>query len=319
MKSTLLKMNSTCTKAYLALLVVYLVWGTTMGAIHIGVETIHPALLVCLRFTVAGLLLLLYCFSRGERLPDNRSLFRDCMVGFLLFVGGNSAVSWALQYVPTGLAGALVATNPFWMVALSAVTPPHEHVRPLDWIGLVIGFMGMLVLLSPELLAPQQISPVYWISIIGLLVMVFFWAAGTVYARKTETRSSLLMSLGIQNLFSGVLLIPVCGLTPHALDFTPSTGSLMALIYLILMGTILATSCYLFLLKHLTITVAGTFAYVTPVITVIFGWLFLGESLTSTTMLGTGIIIAGVLMIQLFSQKPAVRTTPCETPREAHA
>jgi drug/metabolite transporter (DMT)-like permease len=285
-------------KAYGALFVVYLVWGTTMAAMHVGVESIPPALLACARFTLSGLLLVGVCSLLGHSWPRLDELKQHALVGFLLFFGGNSISCWALQYIPTGLGGMLVATMPFWMVGLSTLGAARERVMPLTLVGLLIGFVGMVILLSPQWIAPQAVSPMFWPSIGGMLVLCFFWSAGSLVARRLQSRTSLLMGLGVQNLFAGLMLLPFSLAAGDFNALQPTAASLSALLYLIFFGTILATPCYYYVLRSMPVSVASTFAYVTPIITVLFGWLAFGEALSWSTLAGSAVILAGVLLVQ---------------------
>ena len=298
-------------KAFAALMVVYLVWGTTMGAMHFGVETIPPALLACSRFIIAGVIMLLVCRLQGERWPSRSEWRFHALVGFLLFFGGNALSGWALQYISTGLGGMIIATTPFWMIGLSALTQspdkPREKIQPGILVAFGLGFLGMAVLLSPQLLSPVNVTPLFWLSILALLVMCFFWSAGSLVARRQASGQSIFMSLGAQNLAAGLMLLPVCWATGSFENVTPSLSSLTGLVYLIFFGTILTTPCYYYVLNTLPVSVASTFAYVNPVITVLFGWWFLGESLLNTTLAGSALIVAAVVLVQWLSRPSAKR------------
>jgi drug/metabolite transporter (DMT)-like permease len=303
-------------KAYGALLAVYLIWGTTLGSIHIGVADLPWAVLPCLRFTLAGLLLLIICILRGERFPHREDLKRHFTGGALLFFGGNSIVCWAVKHMSTGLGGLLVATTPFWMVWLSSLFPPREKVSSASLLGILIGFLGMIVLLWPQLSHGLSTPTVFWASVLASLANTFFWSVGSVYVRKNPTpQSSLLMTVAFQNLAGGLLLMPVCWLTVpdwSVVHLTHTTW--MALSYLILVGTAIATPCYLYVLHQLPVSVSSTFAYVTPVLTVFFGWLFLKESLTPLTLFGMAIILTGVIVVQWVNQMQAARPAPVDPP-----
>lgn len=292
-------------KPFLALFVVYIVWGTTLGAIHIGVETIHPALLACVRFLTAGLLLLAFCLIRGEKWPAWADVKRHCIVGFLLFFLGHAVTYWAMQHITTGLAGTLTATNPFWMIWLASLMPPREKVHPMALAGVSIGFVGMIILLSPQLFLPVKLSPYFWPSVIAIILMAFFWCLGSIYARKVPVNTSLFMGVALQNVFAGALLLPVCYRFSAFTAVHASAASLQALAYLVFIGTILATSCYLYVLEKLPVPMVSTIAYVTPVITIAFGCLVLHEPMTWTIALGTAVILTGVFLVQWVNQKQA--------------
>ncbi len=291
-------------KPYLALIAVYVIWGTTTGAIRMGVDTIPSAVLPCARFLLAGGLLTAFCLLKGERLPTVRDLKIHAIVGFLLFFAGNSIVCWTVKYMTTGFGSVLVATTPLWMTLLSALLPPREKIPFLSLVGILIGFIGMLILLSPQLTHLDHTSGVFWLCMAGLAVMTFCWALGSIYARKHPVEDSLLMSVGIQNVLAGLLLIPVCFWTvPDWSAVHPSGWSMGCLLYLVVLGTMTATPCYLYILQTLPVSVSSTFAYVTPVLTVIFGWLFLQEAISDTMLLGACVILAGVALVQLMNRR----------------
>lgn len=291
-------------KPYLALLTVYLIWGTTAGFIRLGVDTFPSALLPCLRFNLAGIALIVFCLLKGEAFPKLADLKVHMIVGLLLFFGGNSIVCWTVKYLTTGFGGILVATTPLWMVWLSSVLPPREKIPGLSLVGICIGFIGMAILLSPQLTHLDHTSITFWLCIIGLLIMTFCWSYGSIYARKHATATSLLMSVGLQNLFAGLALIPVCIATiPHWNAIHPSNTSVFALGYLVFLGTITATPCYLYVVQTMPVSVSSTFAYVTPVITLIFGHLFLSEPVTRTMILGAAVILAGVILVQYINRQ----------------
>lgn len=298
-------------KPYAALLTVYLIWGTTAGVIRLGVDTIPPAVLPCLRFLLAGLLLTSYCLLKGEPLPNREDFKVHTIIGMLLFFGGNSIVCWTVQHVATSFSGVLVATTPFWMVWLSSLMPPREKIPLLSLIGIVIGFIGMIILLSPQLTHMGATSPVFWWCIGGLMLMSFSWALGSIYARKHTTSSSLLMSVGVQNLVAGVALIPVCMATiDNWQAIHPSMTSLVSLAYLVLFGTVTATPCYLYVVKTMPVSISSTFAYVSPVIAMFFGGIFLDEPITRNMIVGAAVILSGVILVQYINMKKTALQNP---------
>ncbi len=308
-------------KAYAALFTVYLIWGTTLASMHIGVETIPVLLLPPIRFLMAGFLLVGFSLLRGEKLPSPLEIRNHFIIGLLLFIGGNTVVTWALQYVSTGMAGLLVATTPFCMVTLSALIPPREKISTGAMSGILLGFSGMIILLWPQLTHPMKVNFHFWLAVVAMLSTTFFWSLGSILVRKLPTRSSLLMSVGMQNLLAGLTLTPVAvALTPQ-LAFTPSPKSVAALCYLVLFGTITATPCYLYVMRHLSVSVASTFAYVTPVVTVIVGALLLDEKITPLTALGAVVILSGVAVVQYMNhrqgiEKPAPEAEPLPEPEQ---
>ncbi len=286
-------------KDSLALMVVYAVWSTTFFAIHVGVETFPAQTFACARFLLTGILLLPWCFWGEGKRPNWATIKTHCLIGLLLWVMGNAVVCWAAKAIPTGLGAMLIAVTPFWMTWLSQFIPPKAKVRPLTWLGLFLGFAGLVILLSPKLGHPTDFSHVFWLSVASLIVMSFFWALGSLLARQVNTgESSILMGVGLQNLFAGLCLLPLCFILPGSFNFHPSGASILSLLYLSVVSSILTNYCYMLVLQRFPVSVAGTFAYVTPPISVMIGALFLHETITSSFMSGSLFILLGVMVIQ---------------------
>ncbi|MBX2861069.1 MAG: EamA family transporter [Vampirovibrio sp.] len=283
-------------KAYLALITVCIAWGTTFPAMHIGLEFLTPDVLSAQRFTLAGLILLAICAVRREPLPSKISVKRNFIIGTLLLFIGNAATCWALQYIPTGLAAAIVAMNPFWMVFLAVVFPPRERVTLIGVTGLVIGFTGMMILLSPQLSQSTtgNVSPMFWFAIGTQLLTGLSWSIGTVYSKKAPAQASVMMANGMQNLFSGVMLIPVCFLFNHNPFIMPSAPGAMSVLYLIVVGTLIGLNCYLYMMERLPVTAASTFAYITPIVTTIVGAVVLKEVVGWPQAIGMAVVLTGV-------------------------
>lgn len=308
-------------KAYGCLLVVYLVWGTTMGAMHVGVATIPPALMIVLRFVIAGGLLVTWCRLRGEAWPSWVENRQHAVIGLLLFTAGNAVTVWAVQYIPTSLGAVLVSTTPFWMIGLASlpVFKTRERLALSALIGIALGFSGIVILLWPQLQAEIQasrlsahLSPVEWLSVVAILSTSMFWSVGSLYKKRLALTTSVLMGLGLQNLWAALgilpfLLIELKGVSAGLPGVLAAVSPLswMALGYLIVFGTIIATPCYFYILKHLPVPVVSTFAYVTPMITILVGWRILGEPLTSTMLLGASVIFLGVILVQISQVQPA--------------
>ncbi|MEB3286933.1 MAG: EamA family transporter [Vampirovibrionales bacterium] len=322
-------------KALMALCAVYLIWGTTMAAMRFGVETIPPGVFAFSRYLLVTLLLLSYCISKKEAWPTPGEIKRHVFSGVCLFFVGNATAIWAMQYLPTVLGGALTATTPFWMIGLAALkigdahTP--ERISRVSAMGLGLGFIGIITILAPQLLQlfnasnPKNavLDPLAMLAILAMLISTASWALGSWHAKRTPTKNSVWMEVGIQNLSATILMLPFC--LPDLISLAhPSGGfngagvtplSVASLLYLVLAGTILAMPCYLYVLHHLPISVTSTFAYVCPIITMLIGYSFLGEALSPTMAFGSGMILLGVILVQVFQKKrrlkgPLIAPTP---------
>ena len=225
--------------------------------------------------------------------------------GFLLFLG-NTIPCWALQFVPTGIAASVVATNPFWMLMMAAFIPPRESISFRGLFGLVVGFTGLVILLSPKLMEPFHLSQWFWAGVAGLTVASLCWSFGSIISRKVPAKTSLIMSAALQNIAASAFLLPTTllfGQNPLMMGTFESTFSIG---YLIVVGTLLGLSSYLYVMDNLSVPVASTFAFVTPVVTTFVGWWLLKETVTPQIAWGISTIILGVVIVQM-AQMPGIQ------------
>ena len=274
---------------------VYIFWGSTYLAIRVGVETIPPAVMVGLRFLPAGLLLLPVARALGQPLAvsarDLRVLF---LIGLLLLVGGNGAVVWAEQYVASGLAALLVATIPLWMALLEGLLPGGSRLTASAATGLGLGFAGVAVLLWPKL---QEVQGADLWGEAALLFAALSWAVGSIWSRRAGLAVPPLVATAWQMLLAGAFMT-VVSLATGQLAHARWTGpAVTAMGYLIVFGSCLGLSAYIWLLRNAPIASVSTYAYVNPVIAVLLGWLILDEPLTPAILVGTLIIAGSVVLV----------------------
>lgn len=280
-----------------ALGLVYLIWGSTYLAIRVGVRTIPPLLMASVRHTIAGAILLAWSIRRGDRAADRlgRPQWRTAIiVGGLLLLGGNGGVSWAEQRIPSGIAALVVATVALWM-ALIARAMLGERIRWPVALGLTIGFGGLWILVAPA--RGHRLDPA---GVATLLLAALAWAVGSVYARRAPLPSRPLVGAAMELLAGGAWL-GIAGIAGGEISrMHPSRisgESLAALAYLIMFGSIVAFSAYIWLLHSTRTSLVSTYAYVNPIVAVLLGWALLGEQVTSRTFIGGGVIVAGVALI----------------------
>lgn len=284
--------------ALTAFAIVCIVWGTTYLAIRVAVETIPPLLIIAIRFTIAGLVMLAIARWRGERIPRRgATLMNLAVIGFLMVALGNLSVVWAEQWVPSGLAALFVATAPFWMAVLEMFRTGGERVGVRGALGLLIGFAGVAMLVTPKG-AGGAYDVHFVIGALAIQVGSFAWQLGSLRGKYYLRDVPLLMSASLQMLFGGLIVGVVALLMgePSRMTFTPLT--LAALAYLTTFGSIIAYSAYVYALAHLRTSQSSLYAYVNPVVAVILGWLILHESLTWVSVLAMCIILAGVALVQ---------------------
>lgn len=282
---------------WLALAAVYLVWGSTYLAIRVAIQTLPPFLMAGVRFIVAGSVLYLWARLRGDARgePVRRVHWVAAfIVGGALLLGGNGGVVWAEQHVESGLTALIIATAPMWMVGIDRVAY-KENLEPQAVAGIAIGFVGLVLLIWP--FGAGRVDPA------GAAVLVFAafsWSAGSLYSRRASLPAKPRLSTSMQMLAGGVLL-GAAGLVagePAKLDLAGvSMESAAAFVYLILFGSLVGFSAYVWLLKVAKTSLVSTYAYVNPVVAVILGKLILDEAVTPRMIAAGAVILFGVALI----------------------
>lgn len=295
-------------KTYLAFAIIYLVWGSTFLAIRVGVREVPPFLLAGMRFVVAGLALYLWMLAQGERSPTARQWLSVVLLAVLIFVGDYGLVFWAEQSVPSGLAAVMLATIPLFM-ALSEITLlGTQRLTTRLAAALLIGICGVAVLVSRSLNLGG--APIDRKGAAALILAALCWSLASALTRKLELPSSKVMSSGAQMLTGGILLTIVAGAFGEFHNFHASAVSRtawLALAYLIVAGSIIAFTAYVWLIHHESPTKVGTYAYVNPVVAVLLGYFLGGEPLGMRTVLGTMCVLASVVLITTApAKKPLV-------------
>ena len=295
-------------RAWLALAIVYVVWGSTYLGIDLAVRTMPPFLMAAVRFLIAGPLLYAWAIRRGDRAerPTARQWLSAVLIALPMLTIANSAVGWAEQTIDTGTAALIIASAPLWMALLDRLFYAQRVARGVV-AGLAVGFGGVALLV-----APGGASGAGSAAAIVLVVTSLAWSVGSLYSRQADLPRSPLVSAAMQMTVGGVMLLPVAAVTGELNDFDPTAVSLeswLGLAYLIVFGSIVAYSAYTWLLREVPISIAGTYAYVNPVVAVLLGTLVLGEPPTWQTLVGGGIILAAVALI-VRTPKPRAAPEP---------
>ena len=284
--------------AYGAWAAVCFFWGTTYLAIRVGLETMTPMLFAGLRFLIAGgVLFFVMSRQRNARLPQGREWLHLAFVGLLLLGVGNGAVVWAEQWVPSGMASLLVATSPFWVVALEKFRKDGERVGVRGVVGMLVGFAGLGLLLAPQLF-DASVSAYLLLGALAIQVGCVAWTAGSVYAKHRPVGVAPLMGAAVQMLIAGVVLTLFGTFLGEWGEMRFSTRSAGALAYLVVFGSIVAYSAYTYALQKLPLSLVSTYSYVNPVIAVLLGWLVLAEPLDWRVGAATAIILLGVALLK---------------------
>ncbi len=284
--------------AYGAWAAVCFFWGTTYLAISVGLESFQPMLFAGLRFLVAGgLLFFVMSRQRNARLPVGREWLDLGVVGLALLGVGNGAVVWAEQWVPSGMAALLVATSPFWAAALERLQKDGEQIGVRGLIGMAVGFGGLALLVGPQLFG-ANLNGKYLAGVIVIQVGCFFWQAGSVYAKRRPTGVAPMMGSAIQMLWAGVILTLVGTLAGEWGGMRFSARSMGALMYLIVFGSIVAYSAYMYAIQKLPISLVSTYSYFNPLVALVLGWLVLSEPLGWREGVLGLVILLGVALVQ---------------------
>jgi drug/metabolite transporter (DMT)-like permease len=295
------------TKTLLAFAIIYFVWGSTFLAIRIGVLVVPPFLFAAMRFLAAGLVLYGWVRIKGERNPNARQWLSILLLAALIFVCDYGLLFWAEQRVPSGVAAVMLATIPAFMALAEIVLLRTQRLTASLAAALVIGMCGVAVLVSRSLNLGG--APIDRKGAAALIFGAMSWSVASALTRKLPLPASKAMSSGAQMLAGGVLLTLAAAARGELRNFHPSAvpfEAWLALLYLIVAGSIVGFTAYLWLLHHESPTKVGTYAYVNPVVAVLLGYFAGGEPLGPRTIVGTLCVLASVVMITTAqASKPA--------------
>jgi drug/metabolite transporter (DMT)-like permease len=297
-------------KVLLAFAIIYFVWGSTFLAIRVGVREVPPFLLAGLRFLIAGLVLFLWMRAKGTVSPTAREWFSATLLAVLIFVLDYGLLFWAERRVPSGIAAVMMATIPVFMTLSEILFLKTQRLTPRLGAALLIGIGGVLVLVSRSISFGDV--PIDTIGAIALIVAAIGWSVGSALTRKLPLPSSKAMSSGAQMLAGGVLLMLTSAALGEFHGFRVQAVSLkawLALVYLIVAGSIVAFTAYVWLIHHESPTKVGTYAYVNPVVAVLLGYFLGGEGLSLRTIVGTMLVLVSVVVITT-TPKKQVSTLP---------
>jgi len=283
---------------------VYLIWGSTYLAIRIGLETIPPLLMAGFRHTIGGLILYTFVRLTGGPKPLRIHWRSTAIIGALLLLGGNGGVCWAEQTVPSGLAALLVSILPLWMVLLNWLR--RDGVKPAiaEIAGVVLGLVGVATLIGGLGIVPGE--PVHLLGAGVLILASLCWAYGSIYARHAPMPKSPLQATAMEMLAGGAMLLVVGLLTGESSGFSfmnVSGRSVLALGYLMVFGSLVAFSAYVWLLQVSTPARVSTYAFVNPIVAVLLGYLLADELLTARTLVAAIGIISAVVLINVYGKK----------------
>jgi len=302
-------------KILLAFAIIYFVWGSTFLAIRVGVREVPPFLLAAIRFLIAGAALFIWSIVRGERSPTFRQWTSISLLAVLLFGIDYGLLFWAEQRVPSGIAAVVMAIIPAFMTISEIVFLKTQNLTARLAASLLIGLAGVAILVSHSLKfgGASTNTAIDTLGATALIVASISWSIGSALTRKLPLPSSKVMSSGAQMLAGGIFLTIIASALGEFPKFHPANVSReawLALAYLIVAGSIIAFTAYVWLIHHESPTKVGTYAYVNPVVAVILGYFLGGESLGLRTILGASLILVSVI---------AITATPAKKPLVDHS
>jgi drug/metabolite transporter (DMT)-like permease len=306
------------TKIWLALLSLYIVWGSTYLAIRFAVETIPPFFHASLRFLIAGIILYIWRRAAGDPAPTTSNWKATAIVGAALLLGGNGLVAWAEKTVPSGIAALMIATSPFWLTLFESFRAGGAKPSWQAILGLIVGFGGVFLLIGPaEITGAEESFDTF--GTILLLLAPFFWSMGSIYAKNADMPKSTLLSTGMQMLTGAVALFLVSVVKGELSGFSfglVSMRSWLGLLYLITFGSLVGFVSYGWLLHNAPISLVSTYAYINPVVAVLLGNLLADEPLNGRILVAAAIIIGSVVLINSARQAPAKKKVEPLIPQE---
>jgi len=296
----------------IAFAALYLIWGSTYLGIRFAIETIPPFLMAGARFVLAGLIMYVIAWSQGISKSSWANWRTSLIIGACLLLAGNGGVTISEKYIDSGLAALIVAIVPIYIVLLGWASGMAPRPTPIVWLALLGGFVGVGILFSPALhfSSNGDRHPAIGISI--LLVSSFIWSVGSLYSRVARHAASPFLTAAQQMICGGILLLFVGIVTGELRRLHPSLisiPSLLSFIYLVIIGAVVGYTAYIWLLRHCEPAKVATYAYVNPIVAIVLGALFAGETITMRTLIAAGLIIGSVALV-ITAQQLRARVEP---------
>jgi drug/metabolite transporter (DMT)-like permease len=282
----------------LAFGLVYLFWGSTYLAIDIAVQTIPPALMCGVRFAIAGVVMLAVCAATGRTIwYSPKQIALAAVVGILLLMGGNLTLSWAEQTVASGLAALIIAITPLWFLVLDSLLLGHHRISWRGKAGLALGIVGLFVLFWPELHSTSALGRRELLASIALIGGSFLWALGSVLSKRWQSGMDVFSATGWQVTAAGAANFLFALMNRDFSRVTWTTRGVTATLYLVVCGSWIGYTAYIWLLEHVPTSKVSTYAYVNPVVAVFLGWLVLHERVDRFIVMGSVIVVLSVVLV----------------------
>jgi drug/metabolite transporter (DMT)-like permease len=280
---------------------IYIIWGSTYLAVAYGLKGFPPFILVGLRYLTAGLLMLAWCKIKGEQLPGKKFILRQAISGTLMLVGGTGMIAWAEQYISSGQAAILVATEPLIFLLLDRKNWSEYFSNKYIISGLLIGFTGIFLFLKLGVSVANP-SPLATIASIVVLFSAVLWVLGSLITKDSKGNSSSTMNASVQLLAAGVASAGIAFAKGEQKDFSFANVTLEAwggLLFLIIMGSLLAYLSFVWLISIKPPAIISTHTYVNPVVAVFLGWLLINEHVNTAQLICLFVILVGILLVNV--------------------
>jgi drug/metabolite transporter (DMT)-like permease len=295
-------------KAALAFAAVYVAWGSTYLVIRIGSTELPPALFAGFRFLLAAVLLAVMARIAGQHIPRTLREWREsAIVGICMLATANGLVVWGEQWVPSNQAALLVATAALWIAGFGTLGTKGHKLAPRTIVGLLIGFMGAIVLLLPT----RGFSFDHFGGQLAILASALAWSAGSIYAKRNHSNTALLAAAAVQSFVAGMFLVSIGLIAGETARWTWSPTAFWTIGYLAVLGSCVGYFGFIWLVHNVSPAALGTYAYVNPAVAVLLGWLFLGENLDAAQLVGMIVILVGVVLVS----RSLPKTTPLPAQR----
>src|SRR5213083_35919 len=290
----------------------YVIWGSTYLGIRFAIETIPPFLMAGARFVLAGVIMYAIAWSQGIGKSSWANWRTSFIIGACLLLAGNGGVTISEKYIDSGLAALIVAIVPIYIVLLGWMTGMAPKPTPIMWLALVGGFVGVGILFGPALHFSSNDARHPAIGISILLVSSFIWSVGSLYSRVAKHAASPFLTAAQQMICGGLLLLFAGIVTGETRQFHPASMSILSMasfVYLVIIGAVVGYTAYIWLLRHCEPAKVATYAYVNPIVAVLLGAVFAGETLTMRTLIAAALIIGSVAIV-ITAQQLKARTEP---------
>lgn len=280
---------------------IYIIWGSTYLAVALGIKGFPPFILVGLRYLIAGLILLIYCKAKGEEFPPIKTASKHALSGILMLVGGTGMIAWAEQYITSGQAAILVATEPLWFLLLDRKNWKTYFSNKYIIAGLLIGFAGIFLFLKSDHLQMNR-SGIGLVATLVVLLSTVWWVLGSLIINNNKGNGSVMMNISVQLLSAAVVSSIIASFTGEFLHFSFTNVPLqswLALFFLIVFGSLIAYLSFIWLMTKRPLAIISTHTYVNPVVAVFLGWIFVHEQLVKAQLAGLAVILIGIVLVNV--------------------